>query len=156
MNKNKMIALTALFIALTIAATMFLKIPNGLQGYIHLGDSILLLSSLYLPLPYPLISAAIASGLSDLFSGYIIYIIPSMIIKSIEVYFFKKIYFKRPRLAYSIAILIMVVGYFISECILFSFQIALLSIITNLIQGISNALITNFLIKYQAIKQLDE
>ncbi len=152
MNKTKFITLSALYCALIIVVSILIKIPNGLQGYIHLGDSIILLSSLHLPLPYALITNIIASGLTDLFNGYLIYIIPSMITKGLETIIFNKLYAKNKLIAYVMAIIIMISGYFISECYLFSLQIALISLIPNIIQGVSNAFITYLFIKhYQSI-----
>ena len=84
MNKNsnlklRIIVFTGLFAALVCVLTM-LHIPVG-NGYIHVGDSLIYLSSMLLPFPCGMIAGGIGGGLSDLFSGYLAYVIPTFVIK---------------------------------------------------------------------------
>lgn len=60
---------TALLTAITVVTTMFLKVPLGV-GYVHLGDSIVFLAVLVLPLPYAIFVGAVGTALADVFSGY--------------------------------------------------------------------------------------
>lgn len=77
---TKKLVLTALFMALTMVATMFIRIPLPL-GYVNLGDVFVLLSVYILGPIYGTIAAGIGSGLADLF-GYITYAPGTLIIKS--------------------------------------------------------------------------
>lgn len=77
---TKKIVMTALFMALTMVATMFIRIPLPL-GYVNLGDVFVLLSVFILGPVYGTIAAGIGSGLADLF-GYITYAPGTLIIKS--------------------------------------------------------------------------
>ena len=77
---TKKLVMTALFMALTMVATMFIRIPLPL-GYVNLGDVFVLLSVFVLGPVYGTIAAGIGSGLADLF-GYITYAPGTLIIKS--------------------------------------------------------------------------
>ncbi len=83
-NTNiRVLVLTALFAALSTAATMVIKIPT-LTGYVHPGDGIIYLGACILPGPYGIIAGALGGGLADLISGYPHWIIPSAIIKALN------------------------------------------------------------------------
>mgnify|MGYP003290306524 CR=1 FL=1 len=77
---TKKLVMTALFMALTMVATMFIRIPLPL-GYVNLGDVFVLLSVFVLGPICGTIAAGIGSGLADLF-GYITYAPGTLIIKS--------------------------------------------------------------------------
>ena len=77
---TKKLVITALFMALTMVATMFIRIPLPL-GYVNLGDVFVLLSVFVLGPICGTIAAGIGSGLADLF-GYITYAPGTLIIKS--------------------------------------------------------------------------
>ena len=71
--KIKKIVVSALLAALTCVATMIIKIPSPLKGYINLGDCIVLVSGWLLTPGWGFLAAGLGSALADLFSGYIIY-----------------------------------------------------------------------------------
>ncbi len=73
--------LAAMMAALGCGVTMFLHIPTH-QGYIHVGDAVFFLAAVLLPGPYAAAAAAIGGGLSDLLSGYPLWILPTMLIKA--------------------------------------------------------------------------
>ena len=77
---TKKLVMTALMMALTMVATMFIRIPLPL-GYVNLGDVFVLLSVFILGPVYGTIAAGVGSGLADLF-GYITYAPGTLIIKS--------------------------------------------------------------------------
>ena len=77
---TKKLVITALFMALTMVATMFIRIPLPL-GYVNLGDVFVLLSVFVLGPIYGTIAAGVGSGLADLF-GYITYAPGTLIIKA--------------------------------------------------------------------------
>jgi uncharacterized membrane protein len=43
-NTTKILVISAMFAALTCVATMIIKVPSPLNGYVNLGDSIVLLA----------------------------------------------------------------------------------------------------------------
>ena len=59
--------------ALICVATMVIKIPSPLNGYINLGDCIVLLSGWLLSPVYGFMAAGLGSALADLFAGYVTY-----------------------------------------------------------------------------------
>ena len=67
--KTKKLIFAALFAALTCVATMIIKVPTPTMGYIHPGDSIVLLSGFLLGPLYGGLAAGIGSMFSDLFGG---------------------------------------------------------------------------------------
>ena len=74
MNSNtKKIVMAALMAALTCVATMIIKIPSPLKGYLNLGDCVVLTAGWMLSPLYGFLAAGIGSALADMFSGYIIY-----------------------------------------------------------------------------------
>ena len=75
------IVVSSLFAALVCVATMIIKIPSPLKGYINLGDCIILLSAFILPKGYKFLTAGIGSALADVFSGYIVYAPATFVIK---------------------------------------------------------------------------
>ena len=80
-NSLKRIAVTAMFAAMTMVLTYFIKVPTPGGGYIHLGDTMIYLMACLLPTPYAMIGAGIGGALADLMGGYFHYIIPTFLIK---------------------------------------------------------------------------
>ena len=72
-NTTQEIVISSMFAALVCVATMLIKIPSPLKGYINLGDGIVRLAAWILPLPYGMAAAGLGSALADLFSGYVVY-----------------------------------------------------------------------------------
>lgn len=68
-NKTKLIVATAMLTALTTLATTFLKIPLPV-GYIHLGDTVVVLAALTLPLGYACFAGGVGCALADILGGY--------------------------------------------------------------------------------------
>ena len=154
--KTKNVVMAALFAALVCVATMIIKIPSPLKGYINLGDCIVLLSGWMLPPAYGFLAAGIGSALADLFSGYVVYAPATFIIKSlmafIAFYGFKLLNKKIPNtlsrvVAGLIAELFMILGYFVFEGILYGFGPSLVNIPANAVQGVAGLVIGIVLIK---------
>lgn len=80
---TKTMVITALFAALTCVATMVIKIPTPTMGYVHPGDSLVVLCGVMLGPVTGGLAAGIGSMLADIFSGYLIYAIPTLIIKAV-------------------------------------------------------------------------
>lgn len=140
------VVFTALFTALICVFTAYLPRIPTLNGYIHLGDSMIYLAASYLPLPLSLIAAAFGGGLADGLSGYMIYILPTMMIKTLNALCFSnksgKILSKRNVIGVAISTVVTVVGYAVAEMILFgSVYGAIGTLLGNVIQGVGSGLL---------------
>lgn len=138
--------MTALLAALVCVATMIIKIPSPLlKGYLNLGDSIVLLSGWILPPVYGFLAAGIGSALADVLSGYAVYAPVTFVIKGLMAlcagYIYTKL-LKKMKEPFSriisgvISEVIMVLGYYIFEGILYGFIASAINIPANSIQGI--------------------
>ena len=127
--KNKKLqnmCLTGLLAALIFVITRFLPpIPLGNQGYVNLGDSVIYLSVLLLPTPLACAAAAIGAALSDLTYGYVLWVIPTFIIKPLIVLCAKALskHFACKDLMITLSGTVGVVGYYLAEVILIRFFI---------------------------------
>ena len=72
-----------MFAALACVATMVIKIPSPLGGYINLGDCIVLLAGWMLSPIYGLLAAGLGSALADILSGYVAYAPMTFVIKAL-------------------------------------------------------------------------
>ena len=69
-KKVQKLVVSALMAALTYVATMVVRIPSPMNGYVNLGDCFVLLSGWLLGPWYGGAAAGIGSMLTDLLSGY--------------------------------------------------------------------------------------
>ena len=149
-ERSRVLVLTesALLTAAVYIATTLLKVPVPVtQGYIHLGDGLILLGAGILGWP-AVAAAAIGSALADLLGGYTLYVLPTLLIKAAvaatAVLFLSP---GRPRffpwLGYLVSELIMVAGYFLAEWIFLGYGLAgaLSAVPANLVQGLSGVII---------------
>ena len=126
----------ALSAALIMVATAFVRIP-ALNGYVHAGDGFVFLTVALLG-PWAALAAGVGSMLADLFAGYAIYMIPSFLIKASMGIIAAKVgqdKFGLRLLLFFLAEIIMILGYFLCEWLLFGFAVALAGIPFNLLQG---------------------
>ncbi len=141
---TKKLVTTALLMALTTMATMFIRIPLPL-GYVNLGDVFVLLSVFILGPIYGTISAGIGSSLADLFA-YISYAPGTLIIKSamaLVAWIIYKILLKATKkttlaeiVGGIIGALLMALGYFCYEILFFTTPaVAIVNAPWNLLQG---------------------
>lgn len=86
MNKTstKKWVVAALFAALTCICTLIIKIPTPTGGYIHPGDGMVLLCGVVLGPGMGALAAGIGSMLSDLFSGYLVWVPATFLIKALS------------------------------------------------------------------------
>lgn len=111
---------------------------------VHLGDGAIFLSVLLLgPLGIP--AAAVGSMLSDLIGGYMVYVLPTFLIKGLVALVAWKLCRKdQPLLAllsFLLAEAVMVLGYFLLEWALYGVASAAAAIGPNVVQGIAGVLI---------------
>ena len=83
LKDTKSLAVTALMAAFTCIATMSIRVPTPTLGYIHPGDCLVLLCGVILGPVAGFLAAGIGSMFADLLSGYVIYAIPTLIIKGV-------------------------------------------------------------------------
>ncbi|MBQ3226246.1 MAG: ECF transporter S component [Clostridia bacterium] len=150
-NTKQMIS-AALFAALVLVLTFFIKVPLP-NGYANLGDCAVLLAGWLLGPIYGLASAAIGSMLADIFSGYAMYAAATFIIKGLMALVAYALYQKLKKHANRIlsliisgafAELLMVFGYFVFEDVLYGAGMALLNIPFNAIQGAVGLIVALF------------
>ena len=155
-NTTQRIVVAALLAALTCVATMIIKIPSPLKGYLNLGDCVVLLAGWMLSPTYGFLAAGLGSALADTFSGYVTYVPATFVIKSlmalIAFYGFKLLHSKLGNISSRIisgivAEVVMVAGYFIFEGFLYGFGPSLVNIPANVIQGIAGLIIGTILVK---------
>ena len=148
--------MAALMAALCCVATMIVKIPSPLKGYVNLGDCIVLLSGWILSPAYAFLAAGLGSALADVFSGYIIYAPATFVIKGlmaiIVFYCFKILHNKLGNLTSRIiggvlAEIMMILGYFVFEGFLYGFAPSIVNIPANAVQGVAGIIIGIILIK---------
>ena len=122
--------IACVFTALTTVLTFSVKIPSH-NGYIHLGDTIIYIAACLLPTPLAMVCSSLGGLLADTLGGYIIYVLPTAIIKSLLPLAFTnkstKLLCKRNIFALIPASLITVIGYYIAEVIIISISSGKLS-----------------------------
>ena len=149
-TKTKTLVVASLMAAIVCVATMIIKIPSPLKGYLNLGDCVVLLSGFMLPPTYGFLAAGIGSALADIFSGYMTYAPATFVIKGFMALIvfgvFKMLYKKLGDTPSRIiggflAEIFMVLGYFVFEGFLYGFVPSLVNIPANGVQGIAGLVI---------------
>lgn len=160
----KKLTMAGVMAALVFVMTYVPKVPVPVTGgYVHLGDGAIFLATLLLgPLGIP--AAAIGSGLSDLLGGYMVYVLPTMVIKALVALIAWKVYkpdsqrlvatvtdpegktvwkiwkegsWLRAMIAFVMAEAVMVLGYFAFESVMYGTAAAWAAVGPNCIQGIA-------------------
>lgn len=151
------IVMSSLLAALVCVATMVIKIPSPLKGYINLGDCIVLLSGWILPAWYGFFAAGIGSALADVFSGYATYAPATFVIKGLMAltayWLFRLLSGKTNNLLSRIlsgvfSEIVMILGYLLFEGILYGFVPSLVNVPANAVQGVAGLVIGVILIKF--------
>lgn len=145
---SKQLAFTALFAALCAVSTLIIAIPLP-NGYFNTGDVFVLLSGWFLGPLYGSIAAGTGSALADIISGYAVYAPATFLIKALDallayaVCALWKTVIKRERLDFLPRLfsavcgeIVMLLGYFVFESILYGFAGGALSLVGNALQGI--------------------
>ena len=154
-KKTLKLVMAALLAAMTCVATMVIKIPlTATGGYINLGDCIVLLSGILLGPLYGGLAAGIGSALADLFSGYVVFLPATFIIKgfmAVIMGLFIKDLSKnnavKTAIIGAIAECFMIAGYFFFEAVVMGFGLgAAASIPGNAIQGIVGLILAMLLV----------
>jgi len=125
--------------ALVAVCTAYVSVPIA-GGYFHPGDALIALSGCLLG-PYAAIPAAIGSCMADLLAGYAIYAPFTFVIKGLLGLiagwgFYSDKVGIRAALMLILGGVLIVGGYFLTDCILYSTATALLSIPWNTLQAL--------------------
>ena len=137
----KKLTMAGVMAALVFVMTYVPKVPVPVTGgYVHLGDGAIFLSVLLLgPLGVP--AAAIGSALADILGGYLVYALPTMLIKALVALIAWKVWkensWLRAVLAFLLAEAAMVAGYFAFESVMYGAAAAWAAVGANCIQGIA-------------------
>ncbi|MBO5550908.1 MAG: ECF transporter S component [Lachnospiraceae bacterium] len=86
LRDTRVLVAAALLAALTYVATTVIKIPTPTMGYVHIGDSFVLLSGFLLGPVIGGLAAGTGSMLSDLLGGYALWAPGTFIIKTATAY----------------------------------------------------------------------
>ncbi|TCT14296.1 putative membrane protein [Natranaerovirga pectinivora] len=81
-SKSSQLAYTGLMTALVMISTAFISFTIP-RGYIHLGDAMIFLCAILLKWKYGAFAAGVGSALADIYLGYTIWALPTLIVKSI-------------------------------------------------------------------------
>ena len=149
-NATQRVVIAAMFAALTCVATMIIKIPSPMKGYLNLGDCVVLLAGWMLSPAYGFMAAGLGSALADLFSGYLVYAPATFVIKGVMAlaahFGYKLLKGKIGTLASHIlsgtaAEVIMILGYLAFESVLYGFGPSLVNVPANGAQGVAGLLL---------------
>ncbi len=143
-NTTKKIVFAALLTALACVATMIIKIPTPLGGYIHAGDAVVVLAGFLLGPVWGALAAGLGSALADVISGYVLYAPGTFVIKAVVALLagwiigtkLIKNEFAKALVAGIIGGIVMVGGYMLYEAVFMGFGVgAAANIPMNCIQG---------------------
>ena len=153
-SNTKKLVISALMAALVCAATMIIKIPSPLKGYVNLGDCMVLLAGWMLPPAYGFAAAGLGSALADLLSGYATYAPATFLIKGVMALVafaclkpagtgpLRRIGRLPARIIGGLlAEAIMILGYFVFEGLLYGFGPSVVNIPANAVQGVAGIVI---------------
>ena len=155
-SKTKRIVITALMSAMVCVATMIIKIPSPMKGYLNIGDCIVLLCGWLLAPGYGFVAAGLGSALADMFSGYLTYAPATFLIKGsmalIAFACFKlmnKRIGRRPSqiIGAVLAEIVMVLGYYVFEGFMYGFIPSAVNIPANAVQGAAGLILGIILVK---------
>ena len=142
------LVLIAMFTAAIAVTTAYVSIPTGLGGYIHIGDGIIFMGVMLLG-PAGAIAAGLGSALADALGGYWIFVPATFVIKA-AMGLIVGLFYRRKGGTFSyimnivlfiVAEMVMVVGYFGFECIIWDFNAALAEVAANAIQACAGIII---------------
>ena len=155
-SKTKRIVITALMAAMVCVATMIIKIPSPMKGYLNIGDCIVLLCGWLLAPGYGFVAAGLGSALADMFSGYLTYAPATFLIKGsmalIAFACFKLMNKRIGKLPSQIigavlAEIVMVLGYYVFEGFMYGFIPSAVNIPANAVQGTAGLILGIILVK---------
>lgn len=138
-RKLKRMVMGGLLAAVVALMTAAVKLPvPATGGYVHPGDGAIFLAA-YLMGPWAAVPAALGSALADILGGYAVYAIPTALIKGAMGWVAGRMISEKKllknALTFILCELIMVIGYFAFEWVMYGAGAAIGAVIPNLIQG---------------------
>ena len=137
---------TGLFTALTVVATIAIRIPTPTGGYVNAGDALVILSAFILGPGWGAFAAGFGSALADILATYTVYAPATLIIKALMALVAASVLKrakKQKSLKYSViggilAELVMITGYYLFTAIFMtgSYTAALAEIPGNAVQAV--------------------
>lgn len=149
-NKTHHLVLFAMFASLTTVMTLLFRIPiPSAQGYVNIGDTILLLAALMMGPAAGFWAGAMGSALADLMAGYAMYMPFTFFVKGLEGFLAGAMYKKTGNVAMAtfLPALWMTIGYFLTDWFLYGLAAASVATPLNLLQGIIGAAFATILYK---------
>ena len=150
LNDSKLlkICVAAMFAALICVATMLIRIPSPIGGYVNFGDCFIIVAAFVLGPYYGFAAGAIGSAMADALAGYMQYVPGTFVIKgliALAAALIANALFKKTThrvLAYTVGALvgeiIMAGGYYLFEATLlgYGFAGAFAGVFGNCVQGL--------------------
>ena len=133
-RRIRILVASGILAAVIFVLTAFLRIPIP-AGYIHLGDTGVFFAAMLLPPGVAALCAGAGSALADLI-GFPVYVPVTFFVKGLAALAFSLLWRRRDRLRYLafLAVLVIPVGYFLFELVLFQ-NYAWVDLPLNLLQG---------------------
>ncbi len=162
MAKTKKLVIAAMFAALTCVATMIIRIPTPMNGYLNLGDAVVLLAGYISGPGMGAVAGGLGSMMADIFAGYAVYAPATLVIKaavaaagaSLAIVLPKKLKLNYI-LSAVIAECIMVGGYFAFECFVLGEGLAAtVSIPGNIFQALAGIIISSVIMSVVKFKNI--
>ena len=150
MKTTQRIIISSMLASLVCVATMIIKLPSPLGGYINLGDCIVLLCGWILNPVYAFFAAAIGSALADIFSGYALYAPATFVIKGLMALVAYGVFallskrikpFSARLIGGILSECVMIGGYLVFESFIYGFKPSLVNVPANAIQGVAGIII---------------
>lgn len=141
-KKTQRIVLFSLFASLTAVMTLLFRLPIPYaQGYLNIGDAVVLLAALVMGPAAGFWVGSIGSALADLVAGYAFYLPFTFIVKGAEGFLAGWLYKKTGKVLLPLLIsgVWMAIGYALSDWFLFGFPAALAAFPMNVLQGVAGA-----------------
>jgi len=153
----KELALLALFMALVAVATMIVRVPiPQTNGYMNLGDSMVLLSGIFFGPALGFMAGGIGSALADIFGGYYQWAPWTLFIKGLEATLmgfsikYLKINITKITLFIILCFIVstawMVLGYYVTEVFMYDQKAALAEVPANLLQAGGSVILATLLL----------
>jgi len=149
-------ALLGLFTALVAVSTMIIRVPiPQTNGYMNLGDSMVLLTAIFFGPVGGFIAGGIGSALADILGGYPQWAIWTLIIKGTEAIIVAALIIvlriRKERISFLlvacfiVATSWMVLGYFIAETIMYDQKAAMAEVPANVLQASGSVILATLL-----------
>jgi len=123
---QRTVAITAVMTALVMLGILIVHIPTPTGGYVHLGDILIYFAAFAFGPIVGGVAGGFGAALSDVISGYAIFALMSLIVHGVQGYVVGRMAHGKtslPRLILAAVVggIILVVGYYIGEVLLFGY-----------------------------------